>query len=441
MAQPNNSTNSFSTTRYIVSKTAGSGSYTTIQAAVNDASTSGGGTVYVQNGVYSENISFKDNITIQGANGVPTILGGSSSVGASCAEVIGSHTFPTSATGISFRNLFFTGTNGGSTALFTLAPSAGAANIDFASCTISGPFNSSTGNPFTITSTGSGSVQLTLSNCFISGSVGITIGSNCALINNVSSFSSSSGATISLTSATSSVTSNYSSYTTTGTAAIAPTILFSANGLFTSTYDNFSSSNTATYYAQSSGAFGRFNYAYVTVSGTAILIDPQITQTRILQNPNVVPTTNGQIAIGSTGQLPVLTTLTAGTGISVTNGAGSITLGAVSPGGTYLTWQSVSTNTTLVRNNGYIVISGTISLALPTSSVLGDVIVVTLNGGTSWSITQAAGQSIRIGNAVTTTGIGGSVTSTAQGDSIMMVCTIANTTWSAYAIQGNLSFI
>jgi hypothetical protein len=190
---------------------------------------------------------------------------------------------------------------------------------------------------------------------------------------------------------------------------------------------------------QSTGAFGRFSYAYATISGTALLIDPQITQTRVLQNPNVVPTTNGQIAIGSTGQLPVLSTLTAGTGISVTNGAGSITLAAVSPGGTYLAWQSISSSTTLVRNSGYVVSSGTLSLALPSTSSLGDVIVITLNGGTSWTITQAAGQSIRIGNVTTTTGTGGNVGSSAQGDSITMVCTTANTTWAAYAIQGNLS--
>lgn len=38
--------------------------------------------------------------------------------------------------------------------------------------------------------------------------------------------------------------------------------------------------------------------------------------------------TNGQIPIGSTGNAPVLATITAGSGISVTNGAGSITISA-----------------------------------------------------------------------------------------------------------------
>ncbi len=43
---------------------------------------------------------------------------------------------------------------------------------------------------------------------------------------------------------------------------------------------------------------------------------------------------NGQLPIGSTGNAPVLSTLTAGTGISITNGAGSITIANTSSSGT-----------------------------------------------------------------------------------------------------------
>lgn len=44
--------------------------------------------------------------------------------------------------------------------------------------------------------------------------------------------------------------------------------------------------------------------------------------------------TNGQLPIGSTGANPVMSTLTAGTGISITNGAGSITIAATNVAGT-----------------------------------------------------------------------------------------------------------
>src|ERR1700733_1125474 len=42
----------------------------------------------------------------------------------------------------------------------------------------------------------------------------------------------------------------------------------------------------------------------------------------------VGPLTNGQLIIGSTGAAPQAQTLTAGTGISITNGAGSVTVSA-----------------------------------------------------------------------------------------------------------------
>lgn len=45
----------------------------------------------------------------------------------------------------------------------------------------------------------------------------------------------------------------------------------------------------------------------------------------------VNPLTNGQLVIGSTGVAPVAAALTAGVGITVTNGAGSITVANSSP--------------------------------------------------------------------------------------------------------------
>jgi hypothetical protein len=44
--------------------------------------------------------------------------------------------------------------------------------------------------------------------------------------------------------------------------------------------------------------------------------------------------TNGQLLIGSTGVAPALATLTAGTNVTITNGAGSITIAATGGGGT-----------------------------------------------------------------------------------------------------------
>ena len=88
-------------------------------------------------------------------------------------------------------------------------------------------------------------------------------------------------------------------------------------------------------------------------------------------------------------------------------------------------------------NTGYLVTLGTAPLLLPTQSNVGDVVAVILNGGTSWTIAQTAGQQIRVGTHLTTMGTGGSVASVSQGDSLELVCTVANTTWTAYAVVGN----
>lgn len=151
--------------------------------------------------------------------------------------------------------------------------------------------------------------------------------------------------------------------------------------------------------------------------------------------------TNGQIAIGSTGNAPVLATLTAGTGISITNASGSITVNSTGGGHT---WTTTSANVAnMSANTGYFCISpgGALTLGLPTTSALGDAIRVNLAGATSWQITQGAGQQIGLGSTSTTLGAGGSLTSTAQGDSIQIVCRVANLRWEAVSVIGNITVV
>lgn len=93
----------------------------------------------------------------------------------------------------------------------------------------------------------------------------------------------------------------------------------------------------------------------------------------------------------------------------------------------------------MATNSGYVCISpgGALSLSLPAVSALGDEIEVTLDGSTSFTITQGAGQQIRLGNLATTAGVGGSLASTQQGDSLRMVCSIANLKWNVLSSMGN----
>ena len=82
--------------------------------------------------------------------------------------------------------------------------------------------------------------------------------------------------------------------------------------------------------------------------------------------------TNGQLDIGN-GTGFTRTTLTAGSGVSITNGSGSITISATGSGGT-VTSVNVSGGTTgLTTSGGPVTTSGTITLAGT---------LATTNGGT-----------------------------------------------------------
>lgn len=156
--------------------------------------------------------------------------------------------------------------------------------------------------------------------------------------------------------------------------------------------------------------------------------------------------TNGQLAIGSTGADPVLAAISAGTGISVTNGAGSITIAATGAGA--FTWNNVSgTSQAMAVNNGYIANNASlVTMTLPATAALGSIFEVV--GGTSgnasgsWKIAQNSGQTIHFGTSNTTTGAGGSLQATAQYDAIRIVCITANTDFAVVpGTQGNITIV
>jgi hypothetical protein len=93
--------------------------------------------------------------------------------------------------------------------------------------------------------------------------------------------------------------------------------------------------------------------------------------------------TNGQLLIGNTtGNTLAKATLTAGTGISVTNGAGSITIANSAPS---VAWQSVqTTGFTGVAGSGYPcnTTSAAFTVTLPASPAAGDAITLTDYAGT-----------------------------------------------------------
>lgn len=102
-------------------------------------------------------------------------------------------------------------------------------------------------------------------------------------------------------------------------------------------------------------------------------------------------------------------------------------------------WESISVSQALAVNTGYFCVSpgGALSLSLPAVSTEGQTIAVVLDGATSFTITQGALQQVRLGALSTTAGVGGSITSTAQGDTLIMVCRVPNLIWRVVSSIGN----
>lgn len=126
-----------------------------------------------------------------------------------------------------------------------------------------------------------------------------------------------------------------------------------------------------------------------------------------------------------------------GTGITTSGDISTLTINAAaSP---HLIWE---VNTTSPINTevekAYIANgAGVITYNLPALAVLGDEFAFYDLGGNGFIIQGQEGQTIRLGNQVTSSG--GIVTSSAIGDVIWIVCAIENTTFLGYSAQGNLT--
>ena len=139
--------------------------------------------------------------------------------------------------------------------------------------------------------------------------------------------------------------------------------------------------------------------------------------------------TNGQVLIGSTGATPVPATITGSAGITVTNGAGTITISG--GGGGYIWTEVTGTTQSMSVNSGYISNNpAVVTLTLPATAALGTTLSIAGKGAGGWKIAQNAGQQIFFGSSSTTSGVTGYLQSTQQYDSIELLCITANTQWT-----------
>lgn len=100
------------------------------------------------------------------------------------------------------------------------------------------------------------------------------------------------------------------------------------------------------------------------------------------------------------------------------------------------TTQQAAVNSCYVANN-----AGAVIVTLPSVAAVGDEVQV-MNWQAGFVVAQNANQLVKIGGSITTTGVGGSLTSgTSTYDSLIMKCVVANNEWIAYGVQGNLTVV
>jgi len=202
-----------------------------------------------------------------------------------------------------------------------------------------------------------------------------------------------------------------------------------ANGTLAQSNGSIYTFTTATYPSTTTANQLLYSSATNTVGGLATA-----NSATLVTNASGVPSwtssmTNGQVLIGSTGAAPVPATITGTLGITVTNGAGTIT---ISGGGGGYTWTEVTgTSQTMAANNGYITNNpALVTLTLPTTAALGTTLSIAGKGAGGWKIAQNAGQEIFFGSSATTIGATGYLQSTQQFDSIELLCITADTQWT-----------
>jgi hypothetical protein len=132
----------------------------------------------------------------------------------------------------------------------------------------------------------------------------------------------------------------------------------------------------------------------------------------------VGPLTNGQVVIGATGGAPQAATLTAGAGVSITYGPGSVIIAA--NGGGTSGWTVVTSNTVAVPGGMYLADTsgGSFNITLPTSGVV-EIRDAKGTFGTNNLILQAAsGQTL---SGITYSGVS-SVALNAPGNNAIILC-------------------
>lgn len=163
---------------------------------------------------------------------------------------------------------------------------------------------------------------------------------------------------------------------------------------------------------------------------------------------SIIPGLDGEILIGATGASPEFSSLQSSSGtLSFVKGPNSLDINVVGGG---MSWSTVSIDTAMVVNNGYVTAGASqIKLLLPATSSVGQVVKIIDSGlaaaNSPYRITQNANQYIASTLQLSTSiGVGGYLECAASADekyaATTLRCIVADTVWVVEQSTGLLQF-
>ncbi len=183
----------------------------------------------------------------------------------------------------------------------------------------------------------------------------------------------------------------------------------------------------------------------ISVTGTALVPIVGLTVPVAIANGGTnatsMATTDGTVYYDGT-RLVTTATGTAGW-VLTSGGAGVAPAYAVLPASSSFTWTVTTANASIVAANGYIANkAGLLTMTLPASGSIGDLFEITgINTAVGWRVAQNASQQIFFGTSSTTVGTGGYLEATNIRDSIRCVCVVSgsSTVWNVISSIGNIT--
>lgn len=110
-------------------------------------------------------------------------------------------------------------------------------------------------------------------------------------------------------------------------------------------------------------------------------------------------------------------------------------------GGGGITYTEVTgTSQSMTGDNGYIANNASlVTFTLPSTCAVGKILHVIGYGAGGWKIAQNASQNIYFLDVVSLTGTSGYIASNTAKDSVKLICTVANTTFTVVNSIGNIT--